>query len=120
MCLSACVCVCVCLCVQPTMTNWLPGEPDNAGGSENCVQMVGAARRDHAGAWSDNDCNQRSDFICQKPTSRSPRLPVELGPSCEKAQSIYRCERLNVDEGPVQQTLYALTPSPFEPVQFPG
>ncbi|XP_070196855.1 macrophage mannose receptor 1-like, partial [Littorina saxatilis] len=56
-------------------TNWLPGEPNNAGGGEDCVQMVGAAQRNMAGAWNDNNCSKPTDFICQRNNRMSRTTP---------------------------------------------
>ncbi len=52
-------------------TNWYPGEPNNGGGNEDCVQMVsivywntkyGAA----AGRWNDASCTaSRSNYVCE-------------------------------------------------------
>ncbi|XP_076446343.1 uncharacterized protein LOC143283851 [Babylonia areolata] len=55
-------------------SNWLPGRPDNnTAAGRDCVQVVGAAHSDRAGAWTDMDCSQRSSFICQ----RAPRISSE-------------------------------------------
>ena len=46
---------------KPSYTNWGPGEPNNAGGSENCGHLV----NDH-GQWNDIPCGRLFPFICQK------------------------------------------------------
>lgn len=51
--------------VKVDWTNWLPGEPNDAGSNEECVQIVGAAQM-FPGGWNDNNCNQAADFICEK------------------------------------------------------
>lgn len=45
-----------------TYTNWAPGEPDNAGGREHCIQLV--ASRDYENGWSDNTCDSLNAYIC--------------------------------------------------------
>ena len=46
---------------KPSYTNWKPGEPNNAGGSENCGHIV----NEH-GQWNDVPCGRSYHFICQK------------------------------------------------------
>uniref|UniRef100_A0A8C5G772 C-type lectin domain-containing protein n=1 Tax=Gouania willdenowi TaxID=441366 RepID=A0A8C5G772_GOUWI len=46
--------------VSPVLfTNWNDKEPNNAGGSENCVEMY------HDGHWNDNNCLQKRGFVCK-------------------------------------------------------
>uniref|UniRef100_A0A8C6VQC9 C-type lectin domain-containing protein n=1 Tax=Naja naja TaxID=35670 RepID=A0A8C6VQC9_NAJNA len=45
---------------QPlTYTNWLPGEPNNSGGEENCVEVF------LNGKWNDKSCGGRRLLICE-------------------------------------------------------
>lgn len=41
-----------------TFKRWLSGQPDNAGGNENCVEMY-----DHQ--WNDNKCQNDMYFVCE-------------------------------------------------------
>nr|CBK19534.1 perlucin B protein precursor [Haliotis laevigata] len=44
-------------------TNWNPGQPDNAGGIEHCLEL----RRDLGNyLWNDYQCQKPSHFICEK------------------------------------------------------
>lgn len=42
-----------------TFSHWAPIEPNNLGGSENCVEMK-------AGGWNDLDCDIKLYYICKK------------------------------------------------------
>ena len=53
-------------------TGWAKSQPDNKGGQENCVNMIGKGL--DAGGWNDLDCDVRSCawsdvpvVLCQKP-----------------------------------------------------
>ena len=52
-------------------TNWYPGEPNNAGDGEECVQMYIFEN----GAWNDNNCNDKTEYICQMPISNKHPQP---------------------------------------------
>ncbi|EDS31090.1 salivary C-type lectin [Culex quinquefasciatus] len=41
--------------------NWYPGQPDNHGGIEYCIEVY----HESANRWNDNDCNVRQRFVCQ-------------------------------------------------------
>ena len=45
--------------------NFYPGEPDDLGTGEDCMQIVGG-RQDYTGAWDDGNCSKQQDFICEK------------------------------------------------------
>jgi hypothetical protein len=47
--------------VRRWFSNWYPGEPNNAGGSEHCVQLW----RSHGYKWNDADCSRKLAFICK-------------------------------------------------------
>ena len=49
---------------KPTYSNWSSGNPDNAGGSENCVHMYNP-RDVQAGKWNDfSDAGTTGDPLC--------------------------------------------------------
>ena len=45
-------------------TNWATGQPNNGGGSEDCVK-TGVA--DWAGQWHDYPCADKEKYVCQQP-----------------------------------------------------
>ncbi|XP_076086006.1 perlucin-like [Mytilus galloprovincialis] len=45
-----------------TVTNWIPGEPNNAQGNEHCLAMKGAGYQ-----WNDVKCAMIAACICQRP-----------------------------------------------------
>ncbi len=48
-------------------TNWNPGEPNDAGGSEECVEMF--VHTD--GGWNDNNCYANRNWVCKIPKGES-------------------------------------------------
>ena len=40
---------------------WWPGEPNNAGGHEDCAELYG----EHQGRWNDLSCSWARRFVCQ-------------------------------------------------------
>ncbi|KAK7896517.1 hypothetical protein WMY93_021842 [Mugilogobius chulae] len=44
-----------------TYTHWGPGEPNNANGEEQCVQM-----NRHQGGWNDANCGRMAGYVCKK------------------------------------------------------
>ncbi|XP_055010163.1 macrophage mannose receptor 1 [Boleophthalmus pectinirostris] len=44
-----------------TYTHWSPGEPNNANGEEQCVQM-----NRHQGGWNDVNCGRMGGYVCKK------------------------------------------------------
>ena len=45
-------------------THWNAEEPNDSGGLEDCVEVLGGAS---AGYWNDNSCDSIKYFICEKP-----------------------------------------------------
>uniref|UniRef100_A0A8C4T3W8 Uncharacterized LOC114657714 n=1 Tax=Erpetoichthys calabaricus TaxID=27687 RepID=A0A8C4T3W8_ERPCA len=43
-------------------TNWNPGEPNNAGGTERCFRINDSAQ----GGWNDVNCGMQTAYICAK------------------------------------------------------
>ncbi|XP_030005898.1 macrophage mannose receptor 1 [Sphaeramia orbicularis] len=53
-----------------TYTHWGPGEPNNANGEEQCVQM-----NRHQGGWNDANCGRTAGYVCKKPPGDHPITP---------------------------------------------
>ena len=45
-----------------TYLNWLPGEPNDHTGLENCIEMWPPTR-----GWNDQACGDRRGYICKQP-----------------------------------------------------
>ncbi|XP_065145819.1 ladderlectin-like [Paramisgurnus dabryanus] len=48
---------------QFDFTNWCSGEPNNNGGSENCLEINKSTNR----CWNDESCSSTISYICAKP-----------------------------------------------------
>ncbi|XP_055622027.1 C-type lectin 37Da-like [Toxorhynchites rutilus septentrionalis] len=49
-----------------TFSNWSPGEPNNAFGSEHCTQLVYIPRFEQRWTWNDNNCTDLYIyFVCE-------------------------------------------------------
>ena len=55
---------------QISYKNWAHGEPNNANGGEDCVELYGNYnhRNNQAGKWNDVPCSLKLAFVCEKPT----------------------------------------------------
>ena len=51
-------------------TNWEPGEPNDSGGTEECVEAFLNPGR----AWNDLDCGSPRHWICRIPKGKSISL----------------------------------------------
>ena len=47
---------------RPTFTNWYPGEPNNHGGGEACVELY---PQKHGLKWNDFPCSGPRRYICE-------------------------------------------------------
>lgn len=47
--------------------NFAPGEPNNLGGDENCLQMRNDFNND--GKWNDETCSHLFPYICVRPST---------------------------------------------------
>lgn len=46
---------------RPTYLHWIPGEPNNYGGNEDCAEMK------YSGQWNDIKCKKQRIGICERP-----------------------------------------------------
>ncbi|XP_071126788.1 uncharacterized protein [Mytilus edulis] len=74
---------------QVVFVNFYPGEPDDLGNGQDCIQIVGG-RQDFTGAWDDGNCTKQQDFICKKIASPGFNTLVTLPPTTLGVYS-YRC-----------------------------
>ncbi|XP_060582298.1 galactose-specific lectin nattectin-like isoform X2 [Ruditapes philippinarum] len=52
-------------------TDWLPGEPNNHGGKENCVDFTTVRKASHQSTgWWDDQCQKSQLYICEKNLAR--------------------------------------------------
>ena len=81
---------------------WVPGEPNNAGGLEFCVQMAGASHPVRPTGWTDLPCSQAlTYYMCKKPAPARPALTCATGAEfsglsgqCEALPVPQRCQAL--------------------------
>ncbi|CAH3127383.1 unnamed protein product [Pocillopora meandrina] len=57
-----------------TYLNWLPGEPNDKTGMENCIEMWPPSR-----GWNDQSCADRRGYICKQPLECSAALGMSIG-----------------------------------------
>nr|XP_020476711.1 macrophage mannose receptor 1-like isoform X2 [Monopterus albus] len=55
-----------------TFTYWAPGEPNNVGLNEDCVEML-----HQTGRWNDVPCTELNTYICKKPKAHYPLPSVK-------------------------------------------
>ncbi|XP_056586843.1 macrophage mannose receptor 1-like [Triplophysa dalaica] len=71
-----------------TFINWMTGEPNNAGNSENCT----AVSFSDAGEWTEQNCNYQLPFICYSATALESRQYhfISVNKSWSEAQTYCR------------------------------
>lgn len=57
-------------------TNWLSGEPNNLGGTEQCVHMIFYLMRSNA-PWNDANCLRLCYFVCEEEIVHDPSQFLE-------------------------------------------
>ncbi|XP_078378069.1 uncharacterized protein LOC144661244 [Oculina patagonica] len=57
-----------------TYLNWLPGEPNDKTGLENCIEMWPPSR-----GWNDQPCGDKRGYICKQPLECSAALGMASG-----------------------------------------
>ena len=55
--------------------NWAPGEPNNSGGDEHCLQVY-EGQSNNGGQWNDNQCSRQIYYVCQTPPPPPPPTPL--------------------------------------------
>ena len=50
-------------CTPFDYTSWGRKQPNNRGGNEDCMEMIGGS---YKGKWSDISCGVKRDFLCSK------------------------------------------------------
>eukprot|EP01084_Bolivina_argentea_P156100 272035_1 len=58
-----------------SFTNWLPGEPNNWGGNENCVEIYGTDEQEgFQEMWNDLKCDMMRGIVCERPAHPKPEI----------------------------------------------
>ncbi|MBI5527519.1 MAG: C-type lectin domain-containing protein [Deltaproteobacteria bacterium] len=56
-------------------TNWYPGEPNDSGGNEDCVQMYVAL---YQNKWNDGNCAGLFPYVCEYPSSSTNGVDLKV------------------------------------------
>ncbi|XP_038077198.1 lymphocyte antigen 75-like [Patiria miniata] len=81
-------------------TNWNSGEPNEANGEEDCVEMTYDVVA--AGEWNDNACSKLNGYICQSypdPSLNPPLVPIS---ACRAGYSQYGTGCFKVISAPMK------------------
>ncbi|XP_072020680.1 macrophage mannose receptor 1-like isoform X2 [Amphiura filiformis] len=68
-------------------THWGSGEPNEASGKEDCVEMMSDENR--LGEWNDVACNKPNGFICQQLPSTNVHEPPQTTNDCRRGYTQY-------------------------------
>ncbi|MBI4699999.1 MAG: VCBS repeat-containing protein [Deltaproteobacteria bacterium] len=73
--------------------SWKEGEPNDAGGAEDCVAL--GAGEQEAGLWNDADCAGAKPFVCEDVVFRAPADP---GDACDTCPLLYDPDQKDSDD----------------------